>query len=216
MARNKYPEKTIELILDTAAQLFTEKGFEKTSLQDIMDETHLSKGAIYHHFVSKDDIFIKICERSGAQTEKLLVAVRDDHTLSGREKFKSIIIAALNDSANSDLLPMQPYMVANPKFLAAQIESIFKELVPCYLQPILEEGVEDGSLTIVHPAQTAQMILMLGIWLNPLLVPASNEEIYMRCEVFVQTINKLGIEILTVDEMQQIYSKYNDMLNIHK
>lgn len=53
MPRNKYPEETVKLILDTAARLFTEKGFEKTSLQDIMNETKLSKGAIYHHFASK-------------------------------------------------------------------------------------------------------------------------------------------------------------------
>ena len=61
MSRNKYPEETIKLILDAATRLFTEKGFEKTSLQDIMNQTKLSKGAIYHHFTSKEDIFIKIC-----------------------------------------------------------------------------------------------------------------------------------------------------------
>ena len=61
MSRNKYPEETVKLILETAARLFTAKGFERTSLQDIMDETKLSKGAIYHHFASKEDIFIRLC-----------------------------------------------------------------------------------------------------------------------------------------------------------
>ena len=36
MARNKYPEETVQLILDTAARLFMEKGYDGTSLQDIL------------------------------------------------------------------------------------------------------------------------------------------------------------------------------------
>ena len=50
MARNKYPEETVKLILDAATHLFVEKGYDATSLQDIINETKLSKGAIYHHF----------------------------------------------------------------------------------------------------------------------------------------------------------------------
>ena len=57
MARNKHPEETVQRILTTASKLFLEKGYEKTSLQDIIRETGLSKGAIYHHFSSKEAIF---------------------------------------------------------------------------------------------------------------------------------------------------------------
>ena len=53
MARNKYPEETVKLILDVATHLFVEKGYDATSLQDIINETKLSKGAIYHHFRPK-------------------------------------------------------------------------------------------------------------------------------------------------------------------
>ena len=51
MARNKHPEQTVQLILDTASTLFLQKGYDKTTLQDIIDATKLSKGAIYNHFV---------------------------------------------------------------------------------------------------------------------------------------------------------------------
>ena len=47
MARNKYPEETYELILDVSTRLFFEKGYKKTSLQDIINELGgLTKGAI--------------------------------------------------------------------------------------------------------------------------------------------------------------------------
>ena len=38
MARNKYPEETVKLILDVATHLFVEKGYDATSLQDIINE----------------------------------------------------------------------------------------------------------------------------------------------------------------------------------
>ena len=50
MARNKYPEETRKRIVDTAARLFMEKGYDHTSIQDIIDNLGgLTKGAIYHH-----------------------------------------------------------------------------------------------------------------------------------------------------------------------
>ena len=49
MARNKYPEVTVNRILDVATRLFLEKGYEETTIQAILDELgDLSKGAIYH------------------------------------------------------------------------------------------------------------------------------------------------------------------------
>ena len=49
MARNKYPEITQEKILDVAQRLFLEKGYENTTIQDIVDELGgLTKGAVYH------------------------------------------------------------------------------------------------------------------------------------------------------------------------
>ena len=57
MARNKYPEETRNLIIETAERLFIEKGYEHTSIQDIIDHLGgLSKGAIYYHFKSKEEI----------------------------------------------------------------------------------------------------------------------------------------------------------------
>lgn len=56
MSRNKYPEQTVEKILDAAACLFAQKGYAHTTLQDVIDETGLSKGAVYHHFKSKEEL----------------------------------------------------------------------------------------------------------------------------------------------------------------
>ena len=62
MGRKKNPEQTVEQIIAVSSQLFIEKGYEQTSIQDILDSLHLSKGGLYHHFKSKEDILdLKWC-----------------------------------------------------------------------------------------------------------------------------------------------------------
>lgn len=70
MPRNKYPEQTVEKILDAAAALFAEKGYQSTTLQDIIDATGLSKGAVYHHFRSKEEIARKVGDRMGDEMRR--------------------------------------------------------------------------------------------------------------------------------------------------
>ena len=59
-------------ILETAERLFCENGYEKTSVQDILDVLRLSKGSFYHHYESKELLLSCICEkRAQASAEEL-------------------------------------------------------------------------------------------------------------------------------------------------
>ena len=215
MSRNKYPEETVRSILETAERLFTEKGYEKTSLQDIINATKLSKGAIYHHFVSKDDIFIKICENKGRRNEALLSEIRDDKTLNGRDKLKAIFTASVGSRNNREVVTMQPYLTANPKFLAAQIKDIFDEIAPHYLQPILEQGIADGTIHTDHPKETAEMIMLLAnIWISPMLLPTGNDELKGRCEVFVSFMKSIGVDLS--EDLVDAYVAFNDLMTAQK
>ncbi len=65
-------------ILETAEKLFYSKGYEETSIQDILDEMKLSKGGFYHHFESKLQLLEALCERQMAEnSEKMRCAVAD-------------------------------------------------------------------------------------------------------------------------------------------
>ncbi len=79
MSRNKYPEETVNLIIDVSLKLFLEKGYENTSVQDIINGLGgLSKGAIYHHFKSKEDILAAVSDKCKVCTITELRTVRDD------------------------------------------------------------------------------------------------------------------------------------------
>ena len=151
MARNKHPEQTVQLILDTAAQLFFQKGYDRTTLQDIIDATRLSKGAIYHHFVSKEAILIAVVDRMGEFNSAVLAKIRDKKGLTGAEKLRELFRTSLTLSFQGKILHMLPFLIENPKFMALQIQSILGEAAPDYVLPILREGIADGSIRTDHP-----------------------------------------------------------------
>jgi AcrR family transcriptional regulator len=51
-----------ERALGAALRLFTESGYEATSIQDVMDASRLSRGALYHHFANKAELFTAVLE----------------------------------------------------------------------------------------------------------------------------------------------------------
>ena len=181
MARNKYPEETVKLILDVSTRLFSEKGYDDTSLQDIINETKLSKGAIYHHFSSKEDILKAIFHRLGNENAEIFAKIRDDNRLRGIEKLRKIFQTAVFHSNQSVLLTVSPCLLNNPRFLAMQIEQIYELIAPQFVEPILAEGIKDGSINIENPHEIAEAIMILtNVWLNPLVKMTDTEGMKKR------------------------------------
>ncbi|MEV8018130.1 helix-turn-helix domain-containing protein [Streptomyces sp. NPDC086554] len=60
--RQEYVEATRAALLDSASELFTEKGFAQTSLDEIAASARLTKGALYHHFASKQALFEQVVQ----------------------------------------------------------------------------------------------------------------------------------------------------------
>lgn len=55
--RELYSEATRAALLETATAMFAERGFSRTSLDDIAVATQVTRGAVYHHFESKQAVF---------------------------------------------------------------------------------------------------------------------------------------------------------------
>ena len=200
MARNKHPEQTVQLILDTASTLFLQKGYDKTTLQDIIDATKLSKGAIYHHFASKEAILIAVVDRIGEFNSAVLAEIRDKKGLTGAEKLREMFRTAVRLSFQGGILNMLPFLIENPKFMALQMESILNEAAPCYALPILREGIADGSIHADYPEQLAEVLLLLSdLWLHPVLRPSTPEQVRARCAFYNQLTRQYGFELLDED-----------------
>ncbi len=200
MARNKHPEQTVQLILDTATRLFLQKGYDKTTLQDIIDATKLSKGAIYHHFASKEAIIIAVVDRMGDFNSAVLAEIRDRKGLTGAEKLREMFRTSITLSFQGKILHMLPFLIEHPQFMALQMQSILGEAAPDYVLPVLREGIADGSIQTEHPEELSEVLLILSdLWLHPILRPSTPEQVQARCAFFNQFTRQYGFELLDED-----------------
>ena len=62
-------------VLQTATNLFAARGYESTSIEDVLAATSLSRGALYHHFPSKEKLFEAVLEATEAEIAQALGAV---------------------------------------------------------------------------------------------------------------------------------------------
>ncbi len=215
MARNKHPEETVQLILDAAYRLFMEKGYERTSIQDIIDQLGgLSKGAIYHHFKSKEDILIAVSDRMTAESNQMLAAIRDRSDLCGKEKLKTIFKESINRPVQNDIFTVVPNFHNNPRLLFSLLHETIEEVAPDYLLPIIKEGISDGSIETDYPEQLAEMILLVAnVWMNPMIFDDSEEESYRKIMIFRQMLQGFGLDIVDremserLQELTSIYQK---------
>ena len=101
---------------DAAAALFAEKGYAHTTLQDIIDATGLSKGAVYHHFQSKEEIAARVWNRLGTQVTGELARIRDDASLTGLQKLQAVFAVCLVPQRQQTLQRALPRLWDDPQF----------------------------------------------------------------------------------------------------
>ena len=196
MARNKYPEETVQKILEIAGRLFLEKGYDQTSIQDIVSELGMSKGAVYHHFQSKEEIFNRICSDFYDDNE-WFERVKKDKSLNGLQKLQRVFFDSLGNKTKLKmdralLLPM----LENPRIVVAQLRESLFETGPIVAR-LIEEGNKDGSMEVSKPAEAAELLMLLtNIWANPALFSWSREEFMSRVSFIKELTDKIGLPVI--------------------
>ncbi|WP_163102133.1 TetR/AcrR family transcriptional regulator [Peribacillus alkalitolerans] len=85
------------LILDTALELFSEKGYHSTSMQDIATKCQIAKGSLYTYFQSKDELFMSIIKESYVTFTAKMMEVERETDLTVQEKFEKQLYYQLNN-----------------------------------------------------------------------------------------------------------------------
>jgi len=71
-------EETRARLVETARELFAARGYAGVSMEQVCTRAEVTRGALYHHFAGKDDLFRAVCEQvAAAVTGQVVLAVRD-------------------------------------------------------------------------------------------------------------------------------------------
>lgn len=212
MARNKYPEQTIESILNVSTKLFITNGYDKTTIQDIMDELNLSKGAIYYHFKSKEEILNKIIENHSLYARDMLAhLIKTTKAVNTKERIRKILLSIATDRENHEVDLILCSQIKSPQFVVAGIKSCVDDDA-VIIGKLLEEGIEDGSLNIENPRECAEVfMLLLNIWCNPILFDMEIEQTRKKLNTLQNIMVMLGADVVSEELIESLLNHYSQV-----
>ena len=202
LPRNKYPEETVQKILDASLKLFLEKGYEETTVLDIISEMGgLTRGAFYHHFKSKEEVFDALCEKLFYESNPFEKA-KSHKELNGLEKLKCVLRTSFDETEYHQLSMASMQLMGSPAFLKKLIESN-QELAPMY-QELIEEGIQDGSIQSEQPKLLADLyVLLTNFWSIPTIYPMTADEAWQKFLMIKSIMDNLGLPVID-DEIAKL------------
>lgn len=152
-------------ILETAEFLFVERGYERTSIQDILDALSLSKGGFYHHFPSKEAILLEICEnRASARFDRIGLELFGAR-ISPMEKL-NVILRMVNlfdreEPRFAALLLKLCYLDGDVRMREHMRQIVLERLKP-YADDVIAAGIASGDLYARHPDKIGEIVLNMA------------------------------------------------------
>ncbi len=165
----KKPEVRKNEILATAQRFFFEKGFESTSIQDIIDKLGIAKGTFYHYFNSKTDLLDQLINSITDEMYAVLTPIaKSDKTAI--EKFNTMFREGT------------AFKMTNPEVFIIMLKVLFtdentilrtkmyrkmvEKLTPMYAE-IIKQGNEENMFHVsMSPDDIAELLLQIGAILN--------------------------------------------------
>ena len=192
-------------LLATAERLFYTRGYEKTSVQDILTEMNFSKGGFYHHFDSKLSVLEAICEMRAQECCQQAKQAAEQTEGTAVDKLNAVFHdSAVLTSANSSFVSLMIH-VAYREDGALMREKMKKSQLSGMqgvLEEILRQGVDESEFFVGDVPATAQMLLRLYLVLTDeiafLLAQEDHEEKIVDALVSKLNVSRTAIERVLV------------------
>lgn len=168
--RRRDPSGKKEAVLQTAVQMFIEKGYRQTSLDDVAKKLKITKPALYYYFHNKEAIYLECYRRGIAMTQQSLDRIRS-HEGSGLEKVAGFIqtyTVIIAKDFGRFLVRQDDRELSSKAQAEVRAE---KRKIDQSLRSFIEQGVEDGSVRSCNVRLTAfslaGAIHSLANWFEP-------------------------------------------------
>lgn len=171
----KAPEVRRAELVNCAQGLFLTRGYERTSINDVITAAGVSKGAFYHHFRSKEDLLEAIAARFARESVVFIGRVKADHTLDAlsrlnrllslRREWKREHIAELRAMFTTLLRP------ENAVLYHRILGAVFEVVTPALAQ-MIAQGEAEGRFHAGDPRVAAETLLGLANGRRALIMAA--------------------------------------------
>lgn len=159
-------------ILDVARRLVESRGYEQMTIQDILNELKISKGAFYHYFGSKQALLEALIEHMQDEVDQLLSPIAHDPCLSALDKLQRLFdsLAHWKTAQKTFLVALlQVWYTDNNAIVRQKLRATRIRRVAYLLTEIIHQGIQEGVLTTSYPDQIAEVVVSLVLDLSDTL-----------------------------------------------
>ena len=195
-------------ILDVAEELFTQKGFDDTSTNDIINTIGIARGTLYHHFKSKEEILDAVIERLEAQLLTTAKMIATDKSIPVLQRFTKTIMALNVDTTLGREVIKQVHRPQNALLHQKMQKRLIAEVVPI-VGNLISEGTTLGIFNTKHPIEAAEMIMIYSNIAFDEMIELPEDEIMRKIQAFIyHTERVLGAKQgLLVEVIMPIFLK---------
>jgi AcrR family transcriptional regulator len=155
----------LEHLLDAAADLFLQRGYANTRMQDIADSTQMSRSSLYYYFVNKEQVVLALTEDDVRVATDTLEALLDDASISWADKLRGWIEGNIREK-----------LVGRARFrlvdriqddLPVEYREIFRKQrrkILDLVTSVVEGGVRAGEFRVTDPQITAFAVIGMSNW----------------------------------------------------
>lgn len=163
-SRRRDPASKREAVLQTAARLFLEKSYRRTTMNDVADRLNITKPALYHYFPNKEEILLGCYRWGTALIEECLDEIAG-HCGTGLEKVEAFIYSYANVmTVNFGRCVMRLDEGDLSEQARAEVRG-YKRKIDRRLRSFLQEGISDGSVAPCDPKLAAFAIAGAVNWI---------------------------------------------------
>ena len=151
-------------ILETAERLFYQKGYEATSIQDILDDLKMSKGGFYHHFESKLQLLDALCEgqmmENGRKMEEAVRAYEGDAIKQLNLLYEHCTLWQEGQTEFTELVLRIAYEGGSVQLRNSLRQAMYSAARPL-MKEIIHSGIVQKKFFTRYPDDIGELLLML-------------------------------------------------------
>lgn len=180
MARiTKDPETRRKEFIKAARELFLEKGFDKTSVNDITNKVGMSHGAFFYYFKSKNDIMKAVISDNLIYWKDFMTDLVDNNDINALQKMQTIFSLTIKSQRTKQNINKFFQKEGNAVMYREHIKKSREIILPLITQ-IVEQGVEKGLFNIEYTRETVEYVGYIVDNLGDYLNSAQSDDEYYR------------------------------------
>jgi len=193
---NKSEKRKLEII-EASKNLFVEKTFDKTTVNDILDSTGLSKGGFYHYFKSKADVLTTIIDQLVVEVVQETNVIANSSEINALQKLKLFIQKSYQKKLPyTSLLKSLSKGKGNNLLLFRYYTGVWERYLPPLIS-IVRQGVNEGSMIVENVEETVRILYKALTFVHEIdnKMLKDKDQIYRHLVALEQIIIRtLGIE----------------------